>query len=132
MEKMNELATLGENLKSGLDQKVSIVQGAHINPPKATQETEFDKLRKRVSYLCYNKKKAVKQSFVPQNLQIHDKFLNQDEVRRQERKELREKEADHQAGDTDTDSDESIRAIKEAKLKKQAKIDLNKLTDKQI
>ena len=65
MEKMNELATLGENLKSGLDQKVSIVQGAHINPPKATQETEFDKLRKRVSYLCYNKKKAVKQSFVP-------------------------------------------------------------------
>ena len=36
MEKMNELTTLGENLKSGLDQKVSIVQGAHINPPKAT------------------------------------------------------------------------------------------------
>ena len=35
MEKMNELTTLGENLKSGLDQKVSIVQGAHINPPQA-------------------------------------------------------------------------------------------------
>ena len=36
MEKMKELETLGENLKNGLDQKVSIVQGAHINPPQAT------------------------------------------------------------------------------------------------
>ena len=33
MEKMKELEILGENLKNGLDQKVSIVQGAHINPP---------------------------------------------------------------------------------------------------
>ena len=69
---------------------------------------------------------------MPHNLQIHNKFLNQDEERRQQRKELREKAEDHQAGDTDSDSDESIRAIKEAKLKRQAKIDLNKLTDKQI
>ena len=35
MEKMKELEILGENLKNGLDQKVSTVQGAHINPPQA-------------------------------------------------------------------------------------------------
>ena len=76
MEKMGELLELGENLKNGLDQKVSIVQGAHINPPQAAEETDFDKLRKRVAYIHYNKKKSVSSSYVPSNMQVHNQFLD--------------------------------------------------------
>ena len=40
---------------------------------KPVQINDFDKLRKRVAYLSYGRKKNLaKNSQVPQNMQIHD------------------------------------------------------------
>ena len=76
-----------------------------MQPPS----TDFDKLRKRVSYLTKQRKKIQKTDYVPSNLQIHEKFINDDNEMRMMRK-LDRGEVPKM---DDSDSDESIVALKE-------------------
>ena len=103
--------------------KLSEVEVKQAVPSQA--ETNFDKLRKRVAYLSYNKRNKSSEPSVPYNMQIHGEFLSQDHQKR-----LANRKDMSQA--VESDSDESIKAIKRDNKRKMAKIDLNGLSEPQI
>ena len=91
--------------------------------------TEFDKLRKRVYYLNYDKRKrSIEPNDVHPSQQIHSDFI--DEIHEIKSKTRLENQQLGINNNSDTESDDSIREIKENHRKNVKKIDLMNLTDK--
>ena len=111
-------------MKASFDAKLNAVHPKPFEP----QSTDFDKLRKRVIYLTKNSKNEKNETFVPSNMQIHDKFVNLDQEERKKKREEREKEGTILSPDG-SDSDDSIREIKRNKKKQLARLDLATLSD---
>ena len=89
--KQDQLFKLGDDLKASFDAKLTAIHPKPFYP----QATEFDKLRKRVTYLTKNSKNEKNEIYVPSNMQIYDKFLNDDQVERKKIREQKEKEGQY-------------------------------------
>ena len=101
----NQLMKLSNNVLSHYDNTVgSIMKPTSYEP----QVSEFDKLRKRVSYLTKGKNTPLNaaQEQVPWNMQIYQGFLDEDEKKKKAMRESRKLEG-RAASENDTDSDES-------------------------
>lgn len=73
---MQELQDLSNNVQDFYSAKIDIVKPETVKLPQ--QNSEFDKLSKRVFYLNYDKrKKSVDAAMIPSNMQIHSKFISE-------------------------------------------------------
>lgn len=73
---------LAASFKNNFDQKL---QGVNLRLPSTEPVvTEFDKLRKRVAYLNKNMD-GTAANLAPSEMQIHQKFLDDDDQMRQKR-----------------------------------------------
>lgn len=73
---MQELADLSNNVQDFYSTKINLVKPETAKIPQ--QNSDFDKLRKRVFYLNYDKrKKSFDEAMIPSNMQIHSKFINE-------------------------------------------------------
>jgi hypothetical protein len=68
-----EIDVMAEGVKKLYEQKIREFDAKEY---QREVNTDFDKLRKRVAYLSYNRKKP--KPIVSANMQIHDKFINED------------------------------------------------------